>query len=71
LSDDDLRRIAVPALVLWTSHDPTAPPEEGRRIAALIPGAQFVLMQDCGHWPQFERADLFNSTHLAFLNGAS
>ncbi len=71
LSDDDLRRIGVPALVLWTSHDPTAPPEEGRRIAATIPGAQFELMEDCGHWPQFERADLFNSIHLDFLNGAS
>jgi 2-hydroxy-6-oxonona-2,4-dienedioate hydrolase len=71
LSDDDLARVAVPALVLWTSHDPTAPAEEGRRIAAAIPFARFELMEDCGHWPQFERADAFNSLHLAFLNGAA
>jgi 2-hydroxy-6-oxonona-2,4-dienedioate hydrolase len=68
LSDADLAQIAAPALVLWTSHDPTAPAGEGRRIAGLIPGARFELMEDCGHWPQFEQADVFNSIHLAFLN---
>jgi 2-hydroxy-6-oxonona-2,4-dienedioate hydrolase len=67
LSDDDLTRIACPTLVLWTSHDPTAPPEEGRRIAAVIPGATFALMEDCGHWPQFERPDEFNRIHQEFL----
>ena len=70
LDDDDLRGITVPTLVLWTSHDPTAPASEGQRIAGLIPGAQFVVMEDCGHWPQFERADVFNEIHLAFLAGA-
>jgi 2-hydroxy-6-oxonona-2,4-dienedioate hydrolase len=67
LSDEDLARISMPTLVLWTSHDPTAPASEGERIAGVIPGAQFVVMDDCGHWPQFERADEFNAISLAFL----
>ena len=68
ISDDDLRRITAPTLVLWTSHDPTAPADEGRRIAGLIPDAQFALMEDCGHWPQYESAEEFNRIHQQFLD---
>jgi 2-hydroxy-6-oxonona-2,4-dienedioate hydrolase len=66
-SDEETRRISAPTLVLWTSHDPTATPEEGRRIAGLIPGARYEVMNGCGHWPQFEDAEKFNRIHLDFL----
>jgi len=69
LADADWSRIAAPTLVLWTTHDPTNPVDEGRRIASLIPGASFVVMEHCGHWPQFEDADTFNRVHIAFLKG--
>lgn len=65
----DYGRIEAPTLVLWTSHDPTADMSEGRRIAGMIPGAQFEVMQDCGHWPQFEDPATFNALHLDFLLG--
>lgn len=68
-SDEESRRIAAPTLVLWTSHDPTATPEEGRRISELIPGARYEVMNGCGHWPQFEDAEKFNALHLDFLLG--
>ncbi len=63
------RAIQAPALVVWTSHDPTATPEEGAQIAGMIPDARYVVMNACGHWPQYENADLFNRLHLAFLRG--
>lgn len=66
---EDSARIKAPALVLWTSHDPTATPEEGQKIADAIPNAQFVVMNECGHWPQFEDAETFNKIHLDFLLG--
>ncbi len=66
-SDEETGRISAPTLVLWTSHDPTATPEEGRRIAGLIPGARYEVMNGCGHWPQFEDAEKFNELHLDFL----
>lgn len=69
LSDSDWARIAAPTLVLWTTHDPTNPVDEGRRIALLIPNSRFVVMDHCGHWPQFEDADTFNSVHIDFLSG--
>ena len=65
----DYGRITSPTLVLWTSHDPTADVSEGRRIAGMIPGARFALMQGCGHWPQFEDPATFNTLHLDFLLG--
>ena len=68
-SDDDSRAIKAPTLVLWTSHDPTATPEEGRKIAQAIPGAEYVVMNECGHWPQFEDPETFNRLHLDFLQG--
>jgi 2-hydroxy-6-oxonona-2,4-dienedioate hydrolase len=52
---------------VWTSHDPTATPEEGKQIADMIPGSKFVVMNRCGHWPQFEDAEQFNRLHIEFL----
>ena len=68
-SDEETGRIAAPTLVLWTSHDPTATPEEGRRISELLPDARFEVMNECGHWPQFEDAARFDALHLDFLLG--
>jgi len=69
IPDDEWMKIAAPTLVLWTSHDPTAAVAEGKKIADLIPNAKFVVMDDCGHWPQFEDAATFNDIHLSFLLG--
>lgn len=63
----DYARIAAPTLVLWTSHDPTATPQEGKEVADMIPGAEFVVLPDCGHWPQFEEPETFNRIHIDFL----
>jgi 2-hydroxy-6-oxonona-2,4-dienedioate hydrolase len=69
LTDDDLRNLRVPALVLWTTKDPSGPVDEAKRIASLIPGAQLAVMDNCGHWPQYEDTDTFNKIHLDFLLG--
>jgi 2-hydroxy-6-oxonona-2,4-dienedioate hydrolase len=61
--------IIAPTLVLWTSDDPTADVTEGRRMASMIPGARFEVMQGCGHWPQYEDPKTFNRLHLDFLLG--
>lgn len=60
-------QLAVPTLVLHARGDARVPFEEGRRLAALIPGARFVPLQSDNHvllesepaWGQF----------LAELNG--
>jgi len=66
-TEEQYGKIVAPTLVLWTSHDPTATVEEGRQLASMIAGSQFIVMQDCGHWPQFEDPETFNRLHLNFL----
>jgi 2-hydroxy-6-oxonona-2,4-dienedioate hydrolase len=61
--------ITAPTLVLWTSDDPTADVSEGRRIASMIPGSRFEVMEGCGHWPQYEDHKTFDRIHLDFLLG--
>ena len=68
LTDESLTAIKAPTLVIWTDHDPTAPTETGQRFVDAIPDARpLVVMSDCAHWPQWEKADEFNAIHLAFL----
>jgi len=63
------RRLKVPALVLHSEGDRRVPLEEGRRMAALIPGARFVALPGNNHaLIQGTRAfDEFFSEFHAFL----
>jgi 2-hydroxy-6-oxonona-2,4-dienedioate hydrolase len=67
LVEKQWREFPVPALVLWTSDDPTAPAAAGQQVADWIPDSRFVMMENCGHWPQYEDAPEFNRLHLDFL----
>ena len=69
LTDDDLRAIQAPALIVWTTKDPSGPVDEGRRIASLIPDAALAVIPNAGHWPQYEVPDTFNQIQLDFLAG--
>ena len=45
-----------------------APIAVGERFCSAIPNAEpLVVMQDCAHWPQWEKPDEFNDLHLSFL----
>jgi len=67
LTDEGLSRITAPTLIIWTDHDPTAPVATGERFQAAINASRLVIMDDCAHWPQWEKADEFNALHLDFL----
>jgi 2-hydroxy-6-oxonona-2,4-dienedioate hydrolase len=67
ITEEQYRSIKAPSLVVWTSHDPTATPAEGKEISEMIPNCKYVVMNECGHWPQFEDAELFNRLHIDFL----
>jgi 2-hydroxy-6-oxonona-2,4-dienedioate hydrolase len=59
VSDALARGIAAPTLVYWGDRNPT-PPALGRHIAASVQDGRFRCAEDCGHWAQFESADVFN-----------
>lgn len=67
ITEEQWRGLPHSTLVLWTDHDPTAPVSTGKAVAEWIPNSQFVVMDGCAHWPQFEDADTFNQIHLEFL----
>lgn len=67
LTEERLRSISAPACIIWTSHDPTATVEIGRKFAEYIPNSEFHVMENCGHWPQYEDAETFNRIHMEFL----
>jgi 2-hydroxy-6-oxonona-2,4-dienedioate hydrolase len=62
-------RIVSPTLLLWTDHDPTATVEEAAILEELIPGSRLEVIEGAGHWPQWEKPDQFNETHIRFLKG--
>ncbi|WP_219412376.1 alpha/beta fold hydrolase [Pseudonocardia nigra] len=62
-----LGRIQCPTLVMWTSHDPTGTIDEGKVLGDWIPGAQLTVIDDAGHWPQWEKVDEFDQLHVDFL----
>lgn len=65
-----LKTLKRPTLVLWTEDNPGQTTELARKVSADIPNGRFEVLSDCGHWPQFERPDVFNQTHIAFLTEA-
>lgn len=71
ITADDLRGFDVPTLVLWTTHNPTTPWEEGRAAADALPKSQFELFENCAHWPQFEDHERFNRVVGDFIGDAS
>jgi 2-hydroxy-6-oxonona-2,4-dienedioate hydrolase len=69
VTDEELRAIAGPALVIWTSDDPSGPAAAGISMAEKLPQGRFALIEGAGHWPQWEQHERFNELVLGFLRG--
>lgn len=59
--------ISQPTLAIWGRDDQIVPLHSGEEIAAAVPGARLVVLNDSGHWPQFEQPADFNEAVLSFL----
>jgi pimeloyl-ACP methyl ester carboxylesterase len=69
--DDKVKAIKAPTLVLWGRADRLTPPAMAEAFAQDISGAQKVIIEQCGHVPQIEKAQVFNSALLKFLASES
>jgi len=71
LRDTDFRatikQVKQPTLVLCGAEDIATPPELGRELAGLIPGAQFSLIDDAAHLPGVEQPDAVVGRMMQFL----
>ena len=63
-----LPSVKVPTLVVCGAKDEGTPPAGNKRIAELIPGARYEEIADARHFPNVERADVFNGILLGWLN---
>lgn len=64
---DALARIGVPTLAIAGELDPAAPAAIMEKMAARIPGAQYVLLPRAGHLANLEQPQAFNAAVTAFL----
>lgn len=69
-SHDRLPSLRCPTLVLCGEDDGMVPPENGRQIAALIPGARLALIPRCGHLPMLEKPNEVARLVLDFVAAA-
>ncbi len=62
-----LPHLRCPTLVMCGDSDQLTPPECSHEIAALVPGAQLVLVPRCGHMLTMEKPAQVNATLAAWL----
>lgn len=67
LTDDALRGLSLPVLLVHGMDDHIIPPTRTWELAQVIPGADALLLGRCGHWSQIERADEFNEAVRRFV----
>jgi 3-oxoadipate enol-lactonase len=63
----ELPRIAVPTLLIAGGKDQVAPAPIMEKMAQKIPGAQYALLEHCGHLGPMDCAGAFNQALLSFL----
>ncbi|TDD27969.1 alpha/beta fold hydrolase [Actinomadura sp. KC06] len=71
LRPDRMARITAPTLIVWGRQNPFGDVPEAQAMHEAIAGSRLELFSECGHWPQHERADLYNQLSLEFLKAHS
>jgi pimeloyl-ACP methyl ester carboxylesterase len=65
----DLPGIKAPVLLIHGRYDRMVPFEVSIAILNHIPDSRLVLLNNCGHWPPFEKPAEWAAQVLAFLHG--
>ncbi|NMO91712.1 alpha/beta fold hydrolase [Actinomycetospora sp. TBRC 11914] len=65
---DEYRSIDAPTLLVKGVQDDRTDLGLARELTSLIPGARLELIEHSIHAPYFERPEIFNRIHLAFLD---
>lgn len=59
-------QVKVDTLVLWGRNDQILNPEWANRFPTELPGCKLVFVEECGHLPHLEHADLVAEQLLNF-----
>jgi pimeloyl-ACP methyl ester carboxylesterase len=66
-----LRRVHIPALVVWGESDRVVDPEYGRAYAQALGNARYELVPEAGHLPQLEQPEHVLNLVLDFFNAST
>jgi len=66
--DDTVKTIKRPTLIVWGREDGLVPLAEGERFNKDIAGSKMVVLDQCGHVPNIEKAAEFNAAVIKFLS---
>ena len=66
---NNLDNIKIPTLIIWGREDRLFPVGHACFAREKIPDSYLYIFDQCGHMPNFERPDEFNSLVLNFLGG--
>ena len=67
LTAEQMSAIEAPTLIVWGQQNPFGEVPEARRMQASIVGSRLEIFAECGHWPQHEHAEHFNTLASEFL----
>lgn len=62
-----LDRLPHETLIIWGREDRVNPLDQSLILMRQIPRARLLVMPQCGHWAQWEKAEEFNRSLAAFL----
>jgi pimeloyl-ACP methyl ester carboxylesterase len=66
-----LHRIDVPTQLIWGAEDRVVSVDYGRKWQQAIPGAQMVVIDNAGHYPQIEQPEQFVAALGRFVDTIS
>jgi len=71
VTEDEVRGIKTPTLLVWGANDKLSPPVNADKLNAAIAGSRKVLIDKAGHYPFIEHPEQFNQAVREFLKPQS
>ena len=68
---DRLPALSVPSLFVWGRRDRLVPAAFAGHVERMLPAARSVVLEDCGHVPQFELPERTHELAREFLASAA
>lgn len=67
MTPERLAQIAAPTMIVWGHDNPFGEVPEATRMHEAIAGSRLELIDQCGHWPHYERAASYNPLSTEFI----
>ena len=64
---EDIKKIAVPTLIIWGADDTATPVEFGRRMNSLIRNSKLEILPQAGHYSFLDKPDEFLKLLVDFI----